>query len=372
MERQDKIAILATGEELLTGDILNTNSQFLAQQLLTAGIQPGMQMVVGDNEAEIEATIQHLLQKHRGLIITGGLGPTSDDRTRFALAKYLKSDLVFDEPTWERVVARITSVGLDVPENNKQQCLFPEGAEILINHNGTAAGCWIKNDDAVICMLPGPPSEVHAIVHESVMPRLLQCDFAAPIPQNSWLLLGVSEGSLANELDPLFQDIDAEVGYRVAFPYIELKISSRDAALLDKLSNVVATRFKDAIVSRENLFASEQLCHRLAAETKRRFIFLDYATYGLLQATLTTPETQSKILFTTDEKIPPGDVVMVSIAGLDAFWKRETEIDPNELAIKIYDGGPTKSIRIPIPFRGLRTRNTALELICWEVLKRCF
>ena len=136
------VALLATGDEIINGDILNSNAQEIAQKLVEHGIQVGMHLTVGDNSAEIRAAISFLLQHHRALIITGGLGPTTDDLTRYALAEVLNRELLFDEPTWQRIVDPLNKLGYTVPpENNRQQALFPEHAVIIPNVHGTAAGC---------------------------------------------------------------------------------------------------------------------------------------------------------------------------------------------------------------------------------------
>src|SRR5690242_8233045 len=117
-----KIALLATGDEIIHGDILNSNTQEIAAQLFNHGISVGTHMTVPDNMTEIETAIQFLLKTHRGLIITGGLGPTSDDLTRYALSHAIANPLVFDENTWKTIVERLARFGYHTPpETNRQQ-----------------------------------------------------------------------------------------------------------------------------------------------------------------------------------------------------------------------------------------------------------
>src|SRR5262249_55359345 len=122
---QPKIAILATGDELTTGDILNTNGQIIAQTLKDHGFLMGMHVIASDDENEITEAINFLLHDHPILITIGGLGPTSDDRTRFALSRAINQPLVFNEASWNHITSRLTSLHLHVHEANKQQALFP-------------------------------------------------------------------------------------------------------------------------------------------------------------------------------------------------------------------------------------------------------
>ena len=164
MERLGKrIAFLATGDEIVNGDILDTNAPYFARQLTDNSFVPGTRLIVSDDQKEMESAIRYLLQDHDALITIGGLSPTSDDRTRFAISDALEKPLQFDEASWDRIVEKLNSYNLAIPENNKQQCLFPENAEIYPNPNGTASACCINHDDKLVFMVPGPPNECREI-----------------------------------------------------------------------------------------------------------------------------------------------------------------------------------------------------------------
>ena len=129
-----KIALLATGDEISHGDIVNSNAQEIALRLANNGMQTRMHLVAPDSIREIEQAMQFLLDTHEALIITGGLGPTSDDLTRYALSKVLNQPLVFDEETWEALCSRLKRFGYTTPpESNRQQALFPKNAAIIPN-----------------------------------------------------------------------------------------------------------------------------------------------------------------------------------------------------------------------------------------------
>lgn len=231
-----QVALLATGDEICNGDIINSNSYEIAQRLFSAGIQVNTHMTLPDNLAALEQGMRFLLENHSALIITGGLGPTSDDLTRQALSHVLQRPLVFNEPTWEAIVARIRRFGIHPPpESNRQQALFPRDAIIIPNPNGTAAGCMVKQTSAnhheqFIFMLPGPPAECLPLFETVVLPTLKNNSFQKIVCYKKWVLQGVSEAAIAEKLDTLAKPFDCVTGYRFCYPYIEFKLYSNNEA----------------------------------------------------------------------------------------------------------------------------------------------
>ncbi len=159
------IAVLATGDELTHGDTLNTTSQIMAHTLSSAGFPMGMHVVCGDKEQELLDAIAFLASHHDVVLITGGLGPTSDDRTRFALASYLNIPLVLDPDALRHIEQRIhaanleKNLGIEMGPGQEAQALFPEGAVIFDNVLGTARGCGYEQNGQLFILLPGPPKE---------------------------------------------------------------------------------------------------------------------------------------------------------------------------------------------------------------------
>src|SRR3990167_6944088 len=134
------IALLATGDELVIGDTLNTNSQQLAHTLNSEGLLLGFHLICSDQEEDIFEAIRFLSTHHSILIMTGGLGPTSDDRTRFALSKFMDTPLQEYELATEHIKARLEASKLSMNPGNHQQALFPPNAVLLPNPLGTAMG----------------------------------------------------------------------------------------------------------------------------------------------------------------------------------------------------------------------------------------
>jgi len=357
-----RVALLATGDEITHGDILNTNAQIIAQKLFRQGIRPGMHMSVQDNISEIEQSIIFLLSTHRALIITGGLGPTSDDLTRYALAKSLNRPLVFDEIVWRTICERFKLLGYtEVPDSNRQQALFPEGARIISNPQGTAAGCMILQNDQLIFMLPGPPYECLPMVDTLILPTLKKAYTNDMLYYDHWLLFGVSEGKIAEELDALLKPFNCQTGYRIAYPYLEFKIYSNHRHDFETVIPLIEKTIAPYFISNGKQTAAEMLQDQLE-KLPFTLSLHDTATGGLLESILKTTKTYHKIDFTEEKQ------AIVKITGLTEYWE-EKESDTTALNIFFSHHTYQKKVNTTIPLRGRSTRvkNYAVELICHEI-----
>ena len=168
-----KAEILAVGTELLLGDILNTNAQFLAQELANLGIEVYYQTVVGDNPQRLKDTIFHAFSRADLIITTGGLGPTEDDLTKETAAEYFGERLILDERALGRIRKYFDRTGRVMTENNVKQAMVPEkNGIVLYNDNGTAPGIIMEKNGKMIVMLPGPPRETIPMFQNQVKPYL--------------------------------------------------------------------------------------------------------------------------------------------------------------------------------------------------------
>ncbi|MSP53107.1 MAG: competence/damage-inducible protein A [Gammaproteobacteria bacterium] len=217
------------------------------QQLFANGITVGEHLIVADNETGILKAITYQLQNHNILIITGGLGPTSDDLTRFALAKYLQTPLLFNEEWWRNICQRLQKRHLKIHENNRQQCLFPEGGILLPNEYGTAAGCFVEHKQQQIFMLPGPPKKCLAMFSEYVLLRLTH--LFQPHYRLKWLLAGVSESEIAAKIEAAIPHLNCHFGYRLNYPDLEFKLSACDAATLEQAKKEILPIVQDYLVN---------------------------------------------------------------------------------------------------------------------------
>ena len=166
--------LIAVGTELLLGNIANTDAQMISQGLSELGIHVYYHTVVGDNPARLRSAVEIARRRADILITTGGLGPTCDDLTKQTLAQVFERELVFDEPSAQRICSYFQRLHPDRPmtENNLQQAMLPEGCTVLSNDWGTAPGCAFEAEGVRVVMLPGPPRECREMFTHRALPYL--------------------------------------------------------------------------------------------------------------------------------------------------------------------------------------------------------
>ena len=245
-----KAEILAVGTELLLGDILNTNAQFLAQELAALGIEVYYQTVVGDNPGRLEDTIFHAFSRADLIITTGGLGPTEDDLTKETAAKYFGENLVLDEKALAQIEKFFKRIGREMTENNVKQAMVPEkNGVVLYNENGTAPGIIIEKDGKMIVMLPGPPKETVPMFLNQVKPYLAKKQEATFVSR-ILRVAGVGESAMETAVKDM---IDAQTNPTIA-PYAKdgesiLRITARakDEEEANRLIDPVAAALRERL-----------------------------------------------------------------------------------------------------------------------------
>lgn len=166
--------IVAIGTELLMGQIVNTDAQYLSRRLQSLGISVYYHTTVGDNPQRMRDTIALALSRSDVVITTGGLGPTQDDLSKEMAAELLHLPMRFDEDSWRAIEGYFARMGRACPDNNRKQAMFAEGAVILPNGCGTAPGCMIEKDGKIVVQLPGPPHEMAEMFDRQVYDRLAE------------------------------------------------------------------------------------------------------------------------------------------------------------------------------------------------------
>ena len=165
--------IICVGTELLLGNIVNTNAQYLSKKLAEAGVDVHFQTVVGDNPHRIMDAVRIAYSRADTVILTGGLGPTKDDLTKEMLAEYFGSTLVMDETALEQLKGFLQTMKKESLQTAiMKQALVPEGSLVMYNHHGTAPGVIMENEGKVCILLPGPPREMPPMFEEYCMPYL--------------------------------------------------------------------------------------------------------------------------------------------------------------------------------------------------------
>jgi nicotinamide-nucleotide amidase len=288
--------VLTVGDELLRGEIVDSNKSFLSQQLLELELHTGRHVTVADDRNEISEQLQAAAKHARVLLISGGLGPTRDDITTEVVAQTFGRKLVRDAESVETIRAYFNRLGREMSDNNAKQADFPEGAEVLPNPNGTAPGFMLGVEDTLIFCMPGVPSELYAMMQEQVMPRISQ---KLGIQKNGIVraqllrTFGFGESVLDRDLADLsLADGSVELGFRVQFPdnLIRVVAHGRDEAQAEQRLQAtlgeVRSRLGPAIVA-ESEERLETVVGRLLLEQKRTVAVAESCTGGLIGHLLT-------------------------------------------------------------------------------------
>ena len=210
--------VVAVGTELLLGQIVDTNSSWIGEQLALAGIDSHHQTKVGDNFDRMQAVIELALSRSDAVIMCGGLGPTQDDITRDVIAAVMGVELVRDDEIVERIRVMFGRRGRDMPENNLRQADVPAGARVNPRMPGTAPGLICPVGDQVIYAVPGVPWEMQEMVEGGVLPDLVErAGVTAVIASRVLRTWGRSESGLAEVLGDEIERLDQEGGVTIAF-----------------------------------------------------------------------------------------------------------------------------------------------------------
>jgi len=193
------VEILSVGTELLLGSIANTDAQMLSQGLSELGLNVYWHTVVGDNPQRAKEAVALAKSRADIIITTGGLGPTCDDLTKNVLAEAFGKQLVFHEPSAQRIRSYFERTKRPMPESNMQQAMLPEGCTVLENDWGTAPGCAFEADGVHVIMLPGPPSECRPMFHYRAKPYLMSLSEGV-IASHTLKLFGIGESSMEEQL----------------------------------------------------------------------------------------------------------------------------------------------------------------------------
>ena len=234
--------ILTIGDELLIGQVIDTNSAWIGERLNDIGVAVRKVSTVGDEEASISKAIQESAQTDRLVLITGGLGPTKDDVTKKALAHYFDSAMVFSQPTWDRIQRMFERWGRNTTPAHYQQCYMPEAAELLFNKMGSAPGMWFEKEGQIFVSMPGVPYEMKYIMEQHVLPRLQERFSGTVIVHRTIRTAGEGESRLAERIHYFEADLPPEIklAYLPNLGHVRLRLTAKGTdrnaveALLDQ------------------------------------------------------------------------------------------------------------------------------------------
>lgn len=247
--------LISVGTEILLGDILNTDAQYLSIELAKLGISVIHQSTVGDNRERLLAQLDEAAKRSDIIILSGGLGPTPDDLTKEVCCEFFGKEMFLHEPTVEKIKEYFSSKGIEMAQNNLKQAMLPKDCVIFPNDNGTAPGMAIEKDGVHILVLPGPPRELKPMFQNCAVPYLMQFSDRIIVSHNI-RTFGIGESSMAERVNDLFNAQNPTVA-----PY------AKDGEALLRVTAMAKTK-EDA----------ESLCEPIIEEIKNR---LDTYVYGV-------------------------------------------------------------------------------------------
>lgn len=257
--------LLTIGTEITSGEIVNSNASWISLRLEEMGVRVLTHLTVRDHKQDILSALNHLGEGNF-IIVTGGLGPTSDDMTRECMALYWQDKLEFDQAVWAELTEMYKQRGLPLREAHRWQCQFPVMSDRLKNPVGTALGFAMEFSGRHYFVLPGPPKELEGMWNLEVEPRIRKLLKPTPMKWVRWTCLGVPESEAAEVVEPVLAGTGLEVGYRAQIPYVKIKIYAdpvKHASVIADMENALAKW----IVARGQEDLASELLERWPGET---------------------------------------------------------------------------------------------------------
>jgi nicotinamide-nucleotide amidase len=246
--------IITIGTEILLGEIVDTNTRYIARTLRGMGVDLYRTITIGDNVERIASAIRHSMERAEIVITTGGLGPTIDDPTRDAVAKAVGVETEFREDLWEQIVAIISRYGRKPSENQKRQAYVPKGAIGISNPVGTAPCFIVETERNAVLSLPGVPHEMEHILHESMIPYLQKrFDLSQIIKIRVLHCAGLGEGMIDEKIADLEMLSNPTVGLAAHTGVVDIRIAAKAKneseadAMIAQIENQVRERLGDVV-----------------------------------------------------------------------------------------------------------------------------
>ena len=289
-----KATIITIGDEILIGQILDTNSRYISRALNTHGIVVAERTSIGDNRSQIIETLDRALSQSEVIIITGGLGPTKDDITKHTLCDYFGSTLRYDEVEAEHIRTMLEARNIAFNDLNRGQAMVPECCTVLHNAHGTAPGMWFEREGRVVISLPGVPFEMQHLIDEEVMPRLKAHFELREIVHRTMITFGIAESILAERIaqweDTLPDHI--HLAYLPAPNVVRLRLSAYEVEgnevrhEIDKLFDELQAIIPDNIAGFEEA-SVEELVHNILIDKGLTLATAESCTGGVIASKFT-------------------------------------------------------------------------------------
>lgn len=290
-----RATILTIGDEILIGQIVDTNTASIARHLNAIGITIAEKLSIGDSKEAITKTLSRVLDSSEIVVITGGLGPTKDDITKHTLAEYFHSELKYNDVEGEHVRSLLACRGIAFTELNRTQAMLPDSCTVLHNAHGTAPGMWFDTKDGrVVVSLPGVPFEMEHLMEDEVIPRLKARFTLSSIVHRTLITRGIAESILAERI-AAWEDALPDylhLAYLPAPNIVRLRLSAYDVdgnsaeAEIERQFELLRAIIPDNIVGFEGA-SVEQLIHDILTRKGLKLAVAESCTGGCIASKFT-------------------------------------------------------------------------------------
>ena len=287
-----KAEIVSIGTELLLGEIVDTNSSYIASRLPALGVDVYYMQQVGDNMDRLVDVLQRGLSRSDVILSTGGLGPTDDDLTRAVIAAVMGEEMTIDPELEREVRGFFGQRGLAMPENNLKQAMLIPSSEAIPNPMGTAPGWWVEKNGKIIVAMPGPPRELRHMWENQVGPRLLERAGKGILATRVLKVTGISEGGVDEMIGDLLKSPNPSIGVYAKPDGIHVRVAAKaptDAEarkLILPVEERLAETFGDHVWGTDEETMQEAV-GRLLTELGLTLATMESCTGGLLASTIT-------------------------------------------------------------------------------------
>ena len=290
--------IISVGTELLLGNILNTNAQYLSRELADLGITVQRESTIGDNQGRLADFVNEAKARCDLLVFTGGLGPTADDLTKETVAACYGDTLAFDEEEWAKITSYFARSGRETTPNNRKQAMVPVHGRKIVNHHGTAPGAWFEQDGRCAVLMPGVPSEMKAMWTESIRPLLLERQNCT-LHSITLRVLG-GESNLEYQVRDLLDHANPTAAIYCKTGECEIRITARAASDEDgeKMCRTYARKFYDLLgdaVYDEDVAGLEETVVRTLKEKGLTVSTAESCTGGMIAERITAVSGSSEV-----------------------------------------------------------------------------
>ncbi|MFI3264202.1 MAG: competence/damage-inducible protein A [Rikenellaceae bacterium] len=287
-------SIITIGDEILIGQIVDTNSAFISKSLSDIGFRIEDKISIGDSAQQISTTLNEALSSHDLVIVTGGLGPTKDDITKITLASIFNSQMIFHPEVSEHISGILAKRGIEFNALNKSQAMLPEACTPIFNAHGTAPGMWFERDGHILISLPGVPFEMEQLMKTEVTPRLKSHFTLRENVHRTMITSGLAESILAETIEAWEDALPdyIKLAYLPSFGRVRLRLSAYEIESSD-----VREEINEAFTALEKIIpeyvvgyesaAIEQLIHEKLIRSGEKLAIAESCTGGAIAAKFT-------------------------------------------------------------------------------------